>query len=291
MFGEKHNSTEEGNGLMSLGLPETIVNKLPTLAGGQVALVGAGPGDPGLLTINAIYLLRQAEVVVYDRLISPEILGLAPASAEIIDAGKSCKKHVLTQDETNAVLVEQAQMGKRVVRLKGGDPFIFGRGGEEVEYLLNHGVTSVVVPGITSAAGCSTYAGFPLTHRDHAQSVMFITGHRKQNGTLALDWDSMKCPERTLVFYMGLSNAQLISDNLQQQGRAASTPAALVERGTTENQRVVITQLDDLAAAVEREQLKSPTMMIIGDVVSLAEKNAELLAEINSASTPLRAAQ
>lgn len=260
------------------GLPETLIQKAPKLRKGQVALVGAGPGDPGLLTLNALLLIQQAEVVVCDRLVSPEIMALRPENAELINAGKSCKEHVMTQDETNEVLVQQALKGKRVVRLKGGDPYIFGRGGEEVEFLMAHQIESIVVPGITAASGCSAYAGFPLTHRDFAQSVTFVTGHRMKDGTLDLDWKAFACEDRTVVFYMGLANAQLISDNLQAQGRAAETPVALIERGTTPKQRVVLTNLAELPNTIQKEGLKPPTMMVVGEVVTLAEKN-RLLAQ------------
>lgn len=254
-------------------LPTALTSRVPTLQKGQVALIGAGPGDPGLLTINAFLLIQQADVVVLDRLVSPEIIALIPQNAERVDAGKSCKQHVLTQDQTNQLLVDLAKQGKRVVRLKGGDPYIFGRGGEEVEVLMDNQVESVVVPGITSASGCSTYAGFPLTHRDYAQSVTFITGHLKQDGSLKLDWQSLAHSDRTVVFYMGLSNADLISQGLRVHGRSEDTPVGLIERGTTERQRVVFTTLGKLTDTIDEEGLKPPTMMIVGEVVTLAEKN------------------
>ncbi len=248
-----------------------LKNELP-LRAGEVALIGAGPGDPGLLTLRALSLLQQAEVVVYDRLVSSEIMAFCPADAELINAGKSASCHVLTQDNTNQLLVDQATSGKRVVRIKGGDPYIFGRGGEEVEFLIENEVGFRVVPGITSAQGCSTYAGFPLTHRDFAQSVTFVTGHLKKGGELALNWSALAAPDQTVVFYMGLSNAEKITEELMAHHRDPHTPVALIQRGTTSKQRVVITDLQDLPQAIIREQLKPPTMMVVGEVVVLADK-------------------
>lgn len=258
----------------------------PELLPGEVALVGAGPGDPGLLTLRAYALMQQADVVVFDRLVSPEIMSMIPSDTLRIDAGKSCRKHVLTQDKTNETLVELARKGERVLRLKGGDPYIFGRGGEEVEYLIEAGVRFRVVPGITSAQGCSSYAGFPLTHRDYAQSVTFVTGHRKEisstssdygrrGGKLAeldLEWESLATRNHTVVFYMGLGNADLISTGLIEAGRASSTPVALIERGTRPDQRTVITDLLSMTQAIERHALQPPTMIVIGEVVELAHK-------------------
>jgi uroporphyrin-III C-methyltransferase len=259
--------------MVNVVLPSHIMSRIPQLQPGQVALVGAGPGDPGLLTLNAIMLIQQADVLVCDRLVSDEIAALKPAKAELINAGKSCKEHVLTQDQTNQVLVDQAKLGKRVVRLKGGDPYIFGRGGEEVEVLMDNQIESIIVPGITAAAGCSAYAGFPLTHRDFAQSVTLATGHIKHDGKLELDWSALASDDRTVVFYMGLNNAQLISDNLQAQGRDGDTPVGLIERGTTLQQRTVFTTLAELPQAIKDNGLKPPTMMIVGEVVSIALKN------------------
>ena len=275
-------ATQEVKGnkkMVNVVLPSHIMSRIPQLQPGQVALVGAGPGDPGLLTLNAIMLIQQADVLVCDRLVSDEIAALKPAKAELINAGKSCKEHVLTQDQTNQVLVDQAKLGKRVVRLKGGDPYIFGRGGEEVEVLMDNQIESIIVPGITAASGCSAYAGFPLTHRDFAQSVTLATGHIKHDGKLELDWSALASDDRTVVFYMGLNNAQLISDNLQAQGRGADTPVGLIERGTTLQQRTVFTTLSELPQAIKDNGLKPPTMMIVGEVVSIAEKNAKKAAE------------
>lgn len=271
-------ATQEVKGnkkMVNVVLPSHIMSRIPQLQPGQVALVGAGPGDPGLLTLNAIMLIQQADVLVCDRLVSDEIAALKPAKAELINAGKSCKEHVLTQDQTNQVLVDQARLGKRVVRLKGGDPYIFGRGGEEVEVLMDNQIESIIVPGITAASGCSAYAGFPLTHRDFAQSVTLATGHIKHDGKLELDWSALASDDRTVVFYMGLNNAQLISDNLQAQGRGADTPVGLIERGTTLQQRTVFTTLSELPQAIKDNGLKPPTMMIVGEVVTIAESNAK----------------
>jgi uroporphyrin-III C-methyltransferase len=265
--------------MVNVVLPSHIMARIPQLQPGQVALVGAGPGDPGLLTLNALMLIQQADVLVCDRLVSDEIAALKPAKAELINAGKSCKEHVLTQDETNQVLVDQARLGKRVVRLKGGDPYIFGRGGEEVEYLMDNQIESIIVPGITAASGCAAYAGFPLTHRDFAQSVTLATGHIKHDGKLELDWKALASNDRTVVFYMGLNNAQLISDNLQAVGRGANTPVGLIERGTTLQQRTVFTTLSELPQAIKDNGLKPPTMMIVGEVVSIAANNAKKAAK------------
>lgn len=238
---------------------------------GEVAIVGAGPGDPGLLTLRALSLIQQADCLVFDRLVSPEVMAMANPGAQRFYAGKSASCHVLTQDETNALLVRLAEDGKRVVRLKGGDPYIFGRGGEEAEALIAHGIGFRVVPGITSAQGCAAWAGFPLTHRDHAQSVTFVTGHCKGDSDLALDWQALAAQNHTVVFYMGLSNAGLIAGKLQEQGLPADHPVALVERGTTPEQRRFITCLADLVDTIERENLKPPTLIVVGEVVRLAD--------------------
>lgn len=245
------------------------------LAPGEVAIVGAGPGDPGLLTLRALSLLEQADCLVFDRLVSREVLALASPTARRFYVGKASRRHALTQGETNALLVRLAGEGKRVVRLKGGDPYIFGRGGEEAEVLIDHGIHFRVVPGITSAQGCAAYGGFPLTHRDHAQSVTFVTGHCKGNGDLALDWQALAVPHHTAVFYMGLANAGLISNRLQAHGLPASHPVALVERGTTPEQRRVITCLGELVETIEREGLRPPTLIVVGEVVRLADTLAQ----------------
>ncbi|SHM34923.1 uroporphyrinogen-III C-methyltransferase [Vreelandella subglaciescola] len=242
-----------------------------TLAPGEVAIVGAGPGDPGLLTLRALALIEQADCLVFDRLVSPEVLALARPDAQRFYVGKAARCHALTQEQTNTLLVRLARENQRVVRLKGGDPYIFGRGGEEAEVLVTNGIGFHAVPGITSAQGCAAYAGFPLTHRDYAQSVTFVTGHCKSDGALALDWQALATPHHTTVFYMGLANAALISRELQRHGLPASHPVALVERGTTPDQRRIITRLGDMTAAIEREGLTPPTLMVVGEVVALAD--------------------
>jgi uroporphyrin-III C-methyltransferase/precorrin-2 dehydrogenase/sirohydrochlorin ferrochelatase len=240
-------------------------NPLPV---GEVYLVGAGPGDPDLLTFRALRLLQMADVVVYDRLVAPPILELARREAERIYVGKERDNHALSQENINQLLVRLAKEGKRVVRLKGGDPFIFGRGGEEIATLMENGVAFQVVPGITAASGCATYSGIPLTHRDYAQSVVFATGHL-QDGTVDLNWKALAHPNQTIVFYMGLHGVGVVSAQLIAHGLAADTPVALIQQGTTQNQRVVVTTLDKLEATVRDEALKPPTIIIVGKVVEL----------------------
>ncbi len=238
---------------------------------GEVYLVGGGPGDPDLLTFRALQLMQQADVVVYDRLVSPAVLNLVRRDAERIYAGKERDNHAIPQEDINHLLVRLAKEGKRVVRLKGGDPFIFGRGGEEIETLAAEGIPFQVVPGITAAAGCASYAGIPLTHRDYAQSVVFVTGHL-QDGTVNLNWKALVQPNQTVVFYMGLHGIETICHELMRHGMPPSTPAALVQQGTTRNQRVHIGDLTTLPAIVEKAQVKAPTLIIVGDVVLLHER-------------------
>jgi uroporphyrin-III C-methyltransferase / precorrin-2 dehydrogenase / sirohydrochlorin ferrochelatase len=235
---------------------------------GEVYLVGAGPGDPDLLTFRALRLLQMADVVVYDRLVAPPILDLARRDAERIYVGKQRDNHALSQENINQLLVRLAKEGKRVVRLKGGDPFIFGRGGEEIATLMENKVLFQVVPGITAASGCATYSGIPLTHRDYAQSVVFATGHL-QDGTVDLNWKALAHPNQTIVFYMGLHGVGVVSTQLIAHGLAVNTPVALVQQGTTQNQRVVVTTLDKLEKTVHDEDLKPPTIIIVGRVVEL----------------------
>ena len=235
---------------------------------GEVYLVGAGPGDPDLLTFRALRLLQMADVVVYDRLVAPPILDLSRRDAERIYVGKERDNHALSQENINQLLVRLAKEGKRVVRLKGGDPFIFGRGGEEIATLMENGVAFQVVPGITAASGCATYSGIPLTHRDYAQSVVFATGHL-QDGTVDLNWKALAHPNQTIVFYMGLHGVGVVSAELIRHGLSADTPVALVQQGTTQNQRVVVTSLEKLEQTVRDEAIKPPTIIIVGGVVEL----------------------
>lgn len=238
---------------------------------GEVYLVGAGPGDPDLLTFRALRLMQQADVVLYDRLVSAEVLDLVRRDADKINVGKERNLHTLPQEDINHLLVRLAKEGKRVCRLKGGDPFIFGRGGEEIETLAEQGIPFQVVPGITAASGCASYAGIPLTHRDFSQSVRFITGHLK-DGAPDLDWQHLAAERQTLVFYMGLMGLPRICEQLQNHGLASTTPVALVQQGTTRHQQVVIGTLATINGMIAGRQIKAPTLTIVGDVVCLHEK-------------------
>ncbi|CAA7626927.1 Uroporphyrinogen-III methylase [Candidatus Terasakiella magnetica] len=238
---------------------------------GKVTLVGAGPGDPDLLTVKAARLIGAAEVVVYDRLVSPEILALIPPQTERIYAGKALGNHHLIQDEINDLLLGLAQAGRDVVRLKGGDSFVFGRGSEEALHLARHGIAFEVIPGISAAAGCSTYAGIPLTHRGLATGVQFVTGHLREDRELELDWGKLADPATTLVIYMGLQALPEISAHLIAAGLAPDTPAAAIENGTTPRQRRVTGTLATLSDLTRAMGLQAPTLIVIGAVVSLSE--------------------
>ncbi|MDE9415296.1 siroheme synthase CysG [Acinetobacter nosocomialis] len=238
---------------------------------GEVYLVGAGPGDPELLTLKALRLMQQADVVIYDRLVSQPILELCRRDSIKIYVGKARSNHSVPQDGINALLVEYAQQGKRVCRLKGGDPFIFGRGGEEIQELFQAGVPFQVVPGITAASGCSAYAGIPLTHRDYAQSVRFLTGHLKE-GSPELPWNELVYENQTLVLYMGLVGLERICEQLIAHGQRPDMPVALISKGTTPEQKVVVGSLADIASKVTEHQIHAPTLTIIGEVVRLREQ-------------------
>ncbi|OTG81012.1 siroheme synthase CysG [Acinetobacter sp. ANC 4648] len=238
---------------------------------GEVYLVGAGPGDPELLTLKALRLMQQADVVIYDRLVSQPILDLCRRDAEKVYVGKARSNHAVPQEGINALLVKYAAQGKRVCRLKGGDPFIFGRGGEEIQELFASGVSFQVVPGITAASGCSAYAGIPLTHRDYAQSVRFLTGHLKE-GSPELPWHELVYANQTLVLYMGLVGLEKICEQLIAHGQRPDMPVALISKGTTPEQKVVVGTLADIASKVSEHQIQAPTLTIIGEVVSLREQ-------------------
>jgi uroporphyrin-III C-methyltransferase len=240
-----------------------------SLQPGEVALVGAGPGDPELLTVKALNCLQQADVVLYDYLVSEEIRALIPSDTILVCVGKRAGHHSVPQEKTNQLLVDFAKQGYKVVRIKGGDPFVFGRGGEELEVLADAGVRFQVVPGITAAAGATAYAGIPLTHRDYAQSAIFVTGHLKEESD-EMDWSTLARGNQTLVIYMGLMKSHYIQNQLIKHGRSASTPIAIIERGTQIQQKVFtgeLSQLSDLS-----KEAQSPSLIVVGEVVRLSQK-------------------
>ena len=238
---------------------------------GEVYLVGAGPGDPDLLTFRALRLMQQADIALYDRLVHPTITDLIRRDAQKVYVGKQRDNHTVRQEEINSLLVKYAKQGKRVLRLKGGDPFIFGRGGEEIDTLVDNNISFQVVPGITSASGCSAYSGIPLTHRDHAQSCIFVTGHLKE-GKLDLNWEKLIQPNQTIVFYMGLVSIDIICSQLIANGLDSKTPCALVQQGTTPDQKVYTSTVENMSQLVKEKKPTAPTIFIIGFVVNLREK-------------------
>ncbi len=249
------------------------------LKAGEVALVGAGPGDPDLLTVKALRYLQQADVVLYDYLVSDEIMSLVPSETILVCVGKKAGHHSVPQEKTNQLLVDFASQGYKVVRIKGGDPFVFGRGGEELEVLFDAGIGFEVIPGITAAAGATAYAGIPLTHRNYAQSAMFVTGHLKQEDE-SVDWSTLARGQQTLVIYMGLLKSNHIQAQLIAHGRSADTPIAIIERGTQLTQKVFKGQLSELSQLAAHAQ--SPSLIVVGEVVNLAKK----LDWFNSPSEP-----
>lgn len=253
-------------------LEDELDNAVPAdHRGGEVYLVGGGPGDPDLLTFRALRLMQQADVVLYDRLVAPAIVELVRKEARRIYVGKQSDSHTVPQSELNALLVTLAQEGKRVLRLKGGDPFIFGRGGEEIEELAAAGIPFQVVPGITAAAGCASYAGIPLTHRDYAHSCLFVTGHLK-DGKLDFNWPALLQPKQTLAIYMGVKGIEVLQQNLLEQGMQPDMPAAIIQQGTTPDQKVFVGKVGALAQTVADKEVKPPSMVIIGEVVNLHDK-------------------
>ncbi|MBK8284126.1 MAG: uroporphyrinogen-III C-methyltransferase [Ahniella sp.] len=260
--------TQQAEQLLQQALSDPTV---PQQTDGEVLIVGAGPGDPDLLTVRALRALQRADVILHDRLIGPDVLGLARRDAETIAVGKEGGGVSVSQESINERLVSLARAGKRVVRLKGGDPFVFGRGGEEAEYLAAQGIRFEIVPGISAALGCAAYAGVPLTHRDHAQALEFVTAHGAQQDG-ALDWPSLAQANKTAVFYMAIQKAQETKRNLIAAGRASSTPIAIIENGTMAEQRVIRATLGQLADAVRQYRVQSPALVIVGEVVAVSER-------------------
>jgi uroporphyrin-III C-methyltransferase / precorrin-2 dehydrogenase / sirohydrochlorin ferrochelatase len=260
-----------------LALAEEAANRLLEAADvspvGSVVLLGAGPGDPGLLTLKGLRALNEADVILHDRLVSAEVLALARRDAERIEVAKQAGNHHTTQQQIHALLLQHAAAGRRVVRLKGGDPFVFGRGGEELEFLRAHGIPYEVIPGITAALACAAYAGVPLTHRDYAQSVRLVTAHC-QNSVDKLDWPALAQERQTLAVYMGTSELPALQQQLLTHGRASTTPFALVENGTRAEQRVITGTLSTLVESAAAHEVRSPALLIIGEVASLASQLA-----------------
>jgi uroporphyrin-III C-methyltransferase len=244
-----------------------ITNHKQNFIKGEVALVGAGPGDPDLLTMQAFRFIQQAEVVIYDRLVSDEVMALLPSNCERIYVGKKQADHRVSQDGINQLLVDYAKQNKYVVRLKGGDPFVFGRGSEEAQFLLAHNIACHIVPGITAASACTSYVGIPLTHRQVSQSCTFITGHVKDCGELALPWQTLNDAKQTVVFYMGVKSLPTITEQLIKAGRSPTTPAALIRKGSCPDQQVFKAPLNELVALVKEKKITPPTLIVIGDVV------------------------
>lgn len=258
---------------MTLALPETAWQKKQPFSSGEVALVGAGPGDAELLTLQALRFIKQAEIVIFDRLVSAEVLALLPQTCQRIYVGKKQADHRVPQDGINQLLVDHAKENKRVLRLKGGDPFVFGRGGEEAQFLLKHGIACHIVPGMTAASACTSYVGIPLTHRQVAQSCTFITGNVQDNGELSLPWHTLADKKQTVVFYMGIKSLPIISKQLMLAGRQGSTPAALIYKGTNPEQQVYRGSLEKLNDLVKLHNIKPPTLVVIGDVINTFDQD------------------
>jgi len=252
-------------------LDQSLLEKKILKRTGEVYLVGAGPGDPELLSFKALRLMQKADVVIYDRLVSEPIMNLIRQDAEKIYVGKQRADHAMPQENINQLLARLALEGKKVLRLKGGDPFIFGRGGEEIESLIHDDIPFQIVPGITAASGCASYAGIPLTHRDHSQACIFVTGHLR-DGTVNLNWKMLAHEKQTLVFYMGMHGSKIICEELIKHGLKETTPAALIAKGTTADQEVIIGNLKNMPQIIMDNKIVPPTLLIIGDVVTLHNK-------------------
>tara|TARA_Y100000766_G_scaffold99143_1_gene84496 strand:- start:1145 stop:2560 length:1416 start_codon:yes stop_codon:yes gene_type:complete len=252
-------------------LEKSLAEKVMLEKTGEVYLVGAGPGDPELLSFKALRLMQKADIVIYDRLVSRPIMNLIRQDAEKIYVGKQRADHTMPQENINHLLARLALEGKKVLRLKGGDPFIFGRGGEEIESLIKDDIPFQIVPGITAASGCASYAGIPLTHRDYSQACIFVTGHLR-DGTVNLNWKMLAHEKQTLIFYMGMHGSKIICEELVKHGLKKQTPAALIVKGTTEDQEVIIGDLESMPEIILKNKIIPPTLLIIGDVVKLHNK-------------------